>query len=165
MSAYVCDKKHIVFLVQAAISHRLARGDGGRITWRGKSGATTRGNDWTELSTADSDKDAAKVANMLWQENVKSVCARYPDEKSNELPGTITDGEEGYIITAADMAKPLHNVEPVQVLKSISCYEYQACEHEGWETSEAHTFCQVLRHKAINTLAGYDDAEWGAPKQ
>jgi hypothetical protein len=29
--------------------------------------------------------------------------------------------------------------DPVQVLKSCDCYEYQSCEHDGWEDSEART--------------------------
>ena len=49
---------------------------------------------------------------------------------------------------------------PVAVLKAISCYEYQSCEHPGWHTSEARQFCSVLRDHMISMLPGYDDAQW-----
>ena len=40
---------------------------------------------------------------------------------------------------------------------------HQACEHEGWDTSEAHTFVDALRRHASTRFPGYDAAEWGAP--
>lgn len=55
-------------------------------------------------------------------------------------------------------------VDPVQVLKTIDCFDYQSCEAADWEESEAYAICSALRHRAIQQLPGYDDAKWGAPE-
>ncbi len=47
-----------------------------------------------------------------------------------------------------------------QVLKALDCYGYQSSEHPGWNDSEAHRFCDVLRRRYGATLPGYDDALW-----
>jgi len=49
---------------------------------------------------------------------------------------------------------------PVAVLKACDGYEYQACEHPGWEASEAHAYINALRRRAIHALPGYDEAAW-----
>ena len=46
------------------------------------------------------------------------------------------------------------------MLKALACYEYQACEHAEWPTSEAYQFCEALRRRAIPRAPGYDAAEW-----
>jgi hypothetical protein len=48
----------------------------------------------------------------------------------------------------------------VEGLSIIACFEYQACEHPGWGTSEAHAFCGALRMKLIHCLPGYPAAPW-----
>lgn len=108
-------------------------------------------------------KRAAEVANMLWQECIKSVSYRYPGETTETLPGVIG---ENYQITEADFDGPLFDADfsPVQVLKSIACYSYQSCEHDEWEDSEAFAFCRALEKHAIAILPGYEEAEWGAPE-
>lgn len=52
------------------------------------------------------------------------------------------------------------HLDPVAILKAISCYEYQSCEHPGWEASEAHSFCEALRGRMIKWLPGYSEAAW-----
>jgi hypothetical protein len=145
MSAYVVDKRHIVFLVKAAISHRLAEIDGGSIRWGGTLQNCIR--------TTATPAEIASVCNMLLSENVASVNAKY------------RDNDPAPVITSRDVAAiRFDDFDPVQVLKSVHCYEYQSCEHEGWEASNAHSFAHQLKKKAIHALPGYDDAEWGAPK-
>jgi hypothetical protein len=90
-----------------------------------------------------------RVRVMLERENALSVAYRY------RQPGTD--------VTVAERAVQLSTAEPdpVQVLKAVHCYEYQACEHPGWEESEARKFCQQLTEVAITKLPGYDAAPWG----
>lgn len=151
MSAYICDRGHIIYLVAAAMSRQLNR-SGGIFSWYHE-------KQRRELSSSDFER-AAEVANMLWRENIKSVSHRYPNESSATLPGPI---DENFVIEPKDIPACLAEFKPVQVLKSCDCYGYQTCEHEDWETSEAHTFIQALRARAWHSLPGYDDAEWGAP--
>ena len=81
----------------------------------------------------------------LLAENRRSVNHRY-DEDEIEAP---------YVFTQ------IHGTfNPVAILKAVSCYEYQSCEHPGWAASEAYDFCQALRARMIRQLAGYRDAAW-----
>lgn len=151
MSAYICDRDHIIYLVAAAmhksVNHR------GSFSWY-------HDRQRSELPPGDFDR-AADVANMLWQENIKSVSHRYPHESSATLPGPI---DEDFVITAKDIPALLADFNPVQILKSCDCYAYQTCEHDEWEQSEAHTFIESLRSSAWHSLPGYDAAEWRAPE-
>jgi hypothetical protein len=97
------------------------------------------------------------VGQMLWSENLRSVQCRYEDTKPTELPGTDD-------IPLYDAHAPWPQpIDPVEVLKAADCYEYQSCEHPGWETSESRSFIMRLRQRAWQHLPGYDDAPWGAP--
>jgi hypothetical protein len=151
MSAYICDKEHIVYLVAAAMSKEL-NPHGGHESWYHNSLRH-------ELPRGDFDR-ASEVANMLWLENIKSVSYRYPNESGSTLPGPIG---ENFVITPADIPACLAEIKPVQVLKSCDCYAYQTCEHPEWKQSESHAFIQSLRSSAWHSLPGYDSAEWGAP--
>lgn len=87
-----------------------------------------------------------QVGAMLLAENQRSVNHRYGENEIepvytyNQLPG-----------------RP----DPVTVLKTISCYEYQSDGSPSWHTSEARRFCQILREMVIFQLPGYDAAPWG----
>jgi hypothetical protein len=152
MSAYIVEKHHIVFMVQAAMSRRIA-----------KCGFSWDVDGYHQsLSCTDYNK-AVEIANMLWQENIKSVSARYHDESADTLPGAI-NGEERVITTKDFETIVFDTTEPVQVLKATDCYEYQSCEHDAWHRSAAKQFLDALRSYAWTCVPGYDDAEWGAPK-
>ena len=95
------------------------------------------------------DATASTVGAMLLAENARSVGHRYDeDELAVEL-------EQAGLYEFSRLGGRPH---PVLVLKAISCYEYQACEHPGWRDSEAQVFCDALRDVAIRALPGYDDA-------
>lgn len=153
MSAYIVDRNHILYMVSAAMSHTITTH--GPFRWFTADGI--RG----ELGSTDY-RRAVEVANMLWNENVKSVRYRYSDHAENDLPGPI--GED-YKITLRDFnGACFDSFKPVQVLKSCDCYVYQSCEHEAWPKSEARAFIESLRGGAWRALPGYDLAEWGAPE-
>ncbi len=152
MSAYIVDRNHVLYLVEAAMSHRL-NPYGGNFRWYWNDGNG-------ELGCADYDR-AAEVANMLWRENIKSVSTRYPNESSATLPGTV----DAKLIDERDFnGVRWFDFEPVQVIKACDCFDYQSCEHgDEWQTSEAKSFIDSLRSHAWHALAAYDKAEWGAP--
>lgn len=145
MSAYIVEKRHILYLVTAAWAGRF------RFTW-------WHNETSHELPEGDYDR-AAEVGNMLWQENIKSVSHRYPHESSATLPGPV---HAESAITAADFPIFLEH-DPAQVLKSCDCYEYQSCEHQEWKGSESFAFIDALRNRTWRRLPGYDKAVWGAP--
>ncbi|GMA37786.1 hypothetical protein [Demequina litorisediminis] len=49
---------------------------------------------------------------------------------------------------------------PVVILSLIACYRYQACEIDGWDTTLAATYLNVIEAASIRELPGYDEAPW-----
>ncbi len=94
-------------------------------------------------------KEANDVGTELIRQNAKSVAARYREEP--------TSTGEGYEF---QMTSAILNMKPVAGLKAIACYEYQACEDEGWERSQARKFCETLKATLIHALPGYSEADW-----
>lgn len=155
MSAYMVAREHVQYLVDAAMSYRLFGHDHTVMQWHhgGKSHTLTS----TDFATA------SKVGQMLWDENRLSIEQRYPDSREDfvaNAPGPV--GEE--FVYGQHRRMPGEPFDPVQVIKSCHCYEYQACEHPGWGESEAKAFVDKLAKSATNALPGYEDAEWGPPK-
>lgn len=157
MSAYICDRDHIVYLIEAALSHEIGRSGGGTFSWYHR-GAPNSADRHKQLGGGEYER-AAEIANMLWMENIKSVSHRYPGESSATLPGPI---DENFVIEPGDF-RVFRRIRPIQVLKACKCYAYQSCEHPEWEQSEAYAFIESLKESAIASLPGYEDAEWGAP--
>lgn len=146
MSAWVVNRKHIIYMVDC---HR-------RI----------EANQQYDRRIVEPEK-LAEYANMLWQENIKSVQHRYPDcvNKPENMPGPIG---ESFVILPEEFLKvskpaPMSVADLAQLAKSIHCYEYQSCEHDEWNGSDAYLFCQMLRDDILRSLPGYDDAHWGGP--
>ncbi len=139
MSAYLVDENHINYLVGAALSRRIG-GIHGFYVYH-----DTENNEPVKLT----EENAREIGQRLWTENYHSVSYRYDPDT---WPTPLFSG-----------LKCVLEYDPVQVLKSIHCYEYQTCEHSEWELSFAHKFCVTLSKAAINSLTGFDDAEWGAP--
>lgn len=166
MSAFIVSKEHIDALVQAALANKSPQypgdccGSGMSYYWpEVEYGPTGRElvhggfdnyEDWQAAMQAayhDCRQDSpSRLGQMLWGENHRSVNARYQEDDIEPL---------------YEYAPLPGVVNPVVVLKAIDCYEYQTCEHEDWEASEAHKFCETLRGKMIGWLPGYDDAPWG----
>lgn len=107
--------------------------------------------------------EAQAIGAMLVRENARSVAHRYPDHRPAEQIGAEIDA-----LTACYQFKRDPFVSVVNVsrciaiaLKLIANYEYQACEHPGWEASDACKFCSRLRDELIESLPGYAAAPWG----
>lgn len=130
MSAFMVSKRHIDYLITAGLD--FANGYG-PLRW---------GKDHRRELTRET---ASETGAILWAENRASVNYRYDENKAanpyeySRYPGRI---------------------DPVQVLKAISCLEYQSCEHPEWEASEAKSFCEALRRRTIGFLPGFEDAAW-----
>ena len=109
--------------------------------------------------------DPDELGKMLWEENHNSVNSHYTEQQAVP-PYTFEPPPE----TVKNNGK-VQPVSPVVLIKAINCYEYQSCEHEGWEVSKAHEFCKdlkkslfpnkVMTEEQLRELPGYDDAPWG----
>jgi len=92
-------------------------------------------------------KDPSKIGQELWNENYRSVNYRY--NQNDEAPAFRYLGK-------------CYEHDPLQVLKSIACLEYQSCEHPQWKESKA---CELLRYlKGCITSKLSEGKEWGAPE-
>lgn len=158
MSAFMVGKEHIDALVTAA----LAIGQEGPLRWfahpltdEESALAHQVGAPWgaegpeiaRRLSRYATAEEADRIGQMVTRENRLSVNHRYNESEVED-------------IYAYDGPAQVRSVDPVVILKAIDCYEYQSCEHPGWEASEAFAFCQALRRRMIRRLPGYDDAPW-----
>jgi hypothetical protein len=133
MSADLVDPEHIHVMLWAGMERRY----GGRcspLSWYW-------GNP-DERGVLDH-QSADAVGQMLLDANAASVNARY-------------DEDNAYV---CQYQRPRYRSwQPVELLKAIECYEYQACEVHDWPQTQAYAFCQALRKAVIRGIADYSDA-------
>lgn len=146
MSAFMQDKAHIDALVALAV--------------RGPSGVEVNpGTAWYgpyfDGKRADH-AEADAIGTMLVRENLASIHYRYPDtiDAREGTPGP----NRRYWETDYVWPFGTPRLTAIQGLAALDGYEYQACEHPGWLTSDAHSFCDGLRRLLIGNLPGYRDA-------
>ncbi len=119
MSAWIVSKTHIDCLVQAGIDAEMVRPE-----------------------------EATEFGRMLWQENLNSIEARYPDTVGGgkgDFPGPVVFA--GAKSVKAYRYEPLPGSSldvPHVVNTAAACYDYQSCEHEGWQDSKAQVFVLAL---------------------
>ena len=93
-------------------------------------------------------QNSAEVAEILRAENVRSISAKYGD-------GNVEPYEFEYIPSARK--RPVGNI-----IGALDCYEYQACESDDWNESNALEIVQGLRKHLLKTIAEKDDTyTWG----
>ena len=149
MSAFVVSETHIDYMIRAALRLHYNHSP---MSWIWNADRATGNYERETLPRGDHAAEL-RVGQMLWDTNRESVNYRYDD---------ATEGPEYTGRPAASMQAL--EIESVQALKAIACYEYQSCEHDEWEGSEARAFCVALRRRAIDALPGYDDAAWDIPE-
>ena len=132
MSVFIVSPVHIHVLLDAALRYTE------------EIGLTVYTTDDQALTVDRTNCDA--VGQMLLETNAASAGARHQEDT------------ELYIYSYRTPVR--FDWEAVDVLKAISCYEYQACEAPGWDTSTARAFCDGLRSAVIPALPGYTDAPW-----
>lgn len=93
-------------------------------------------------------ENAAKVAVILKAENVRSVNAKY---RENQASAYVFEYDR------SARKRPMGNI-----IGAMECYEYQACEAEDWDKSNALEIIQGLRKHLLKTLAEGDGTyTWG----
>ena len=132
MSVFIVNPEHIHVLLDAA------------LRYTDEIGMTIYTNDGQALTIDRTNRD--QVGQMLLDTNAASAGARH--QEASEL----------YIYSYTTPVR--FDWEAIDILKAISCYEYQTCEAPGWDTSTAKAFCEGLRDAIIPALPGYNDAPW-----
>lgn len=51
--------------------------------------------------------------------------------------------------------------EPLELIKIVHNYEYQACDNDNWHESDARRFCQALSRQLLQRVPGFEKAHWG----
>jgi len=149
LSAFVVGKPHLDYI----LSFGLLDAAHNPLSWLaplkagcGREAAPDFNSDF-QLRRRQLTRDTADaVGHMLLEENIRGVNDRYSMEGEPE-------GMYAFEPTS-------RKLDPVQLLKALQCYEYQACESRGWDDSEARVFCDALRRRAIGRLPGYEQAAW-----
>jgi len=93
------------------------------------------------------DCDPQEAGQILVNENYRSCNHRYRGEHG-----------EPHVYSWKPYARPLSAVE---VIKLCNHYDYQACETDDYEQTQAAAIIRRIRDKAIYSLPGYDEAPWG----
>lgn len=89
--------------------------------------------------------DEQELVDILYAENVKSVNYRYNEN----------DATTGCVY---DLGAP--ELGSVEVIKLVQSLEYQSCEHDEWDTSDAKEILLAMKSAAVSRLPGYESAEW-----
>ena len=96
------------------------------------------------------------VLDILWHANRESLEFPYPKSAAEMVGATEPPAFDTSVAVKC-------NFDPVRVIKAAECVQYQACEYDGFESSDAHRFTKAIIGHAISALPGYDAAPWGAP--
>jgi hypothetical protein len=158
MSAFVVGKAHIDALVTLAIQgpSDAAYGHWSPLPWSARPVTVAMSAEHRAAARRSAGHGIAdRIGAMLWLENILSVYYSYEDAGLSDC-----DNPREYQWQPS-------NPRPTALegLKAIQCYEYQSCEHLGWQGSEAYQFCQALRNALVFSLPGWDEAkgwQWSA---
>ena len=126
MSAFTVTNTHINALVRYASRKKLS---------------VPYGHTSVRLNVSEHEQE---VAQLLLDENIKSVNYRYSEKES----GFIEYDRGAPILTA------------IQAIKAAQCLRYQSCEHPTYEGSIAELLVEAIISDAIPRLDGYNEAQW-----
>ena len=106
------------------------------------------------------DYTRGEIARVLAEANIASVEYRYPDLVGSSVKAFLSmDSNEEYIEECQrEFAGPLPTA--TGVIKLINSLDYQSCEREDWEESQAYQYLNRIRTLATYNLPGYNDQPW-----
>lgn len=152
MSAWMCCDEHIIAVALQSM-YRVGRLE------------NERNIDRAELQ---------RRVTVLETQNKVSLNARYQDEVTEPEINVLPVGKlVPRIFDRVVMTQKSGESEPSakrmdallldlgQMATFVSCYEYQACEDEGWQTSDAHALCNEAFRNICHNIPGRDDGSWG----
>jgi len=84
-------------------------------------------------------EDYWRVGAVLRDANNASMHARYGDEPEDFLPKTVS----------------VSHIEAIDIISGCDCFDYQACEYDGWKSSGAKNLIDDIRNVASRKIVGY----------
>lgn len=101
-------------------------------------------------------EDAQTFGALLLRENIRSVTALY---------GQSYVGPSADLTPASYVYAVPQTFDWTIALKQVRCYIHQACEHDGWESSQAKAACDRITACLLlfvsDKATAYRDAPWG----
>lgn len=149
MSAGYCGDEHLAYLLTAGITLARESPLDSPVEWRDREGNTRGLNAETFQETGQ----------MLRDLNVRNMRYLMGEDAGPFIP------EDTKFRVAWARFQARHRPDPVQVLKAAECYRYQCNDGDTWRDSEAEAFTEALMNLATSRLPGYQEAEWGPPKE
>lgn len=163
MSANMVDKAHVDALVATALHGPEGRESGPDNAWHTLRwyDVNPRSVGWDQLESITRRVEFDNVESLgdeLIAANLDSIHYRYPDtiDDPEATPGPI----ERYWEQPYSFPVRTRRLSAVAALKALNSYEYQSCEHPGWDGSSAERFCDSFRRALIHHLPGYREATW-----
>ena len=102
----------------------------------------------------------SQAAIMLAGANAASIKARYPDNP--RMIGDLNPYLEECSQKARRVLPPVH--DPVSIINMIRCLDYQSCEVEKWQQSNAYWILQMIKNhallKLLDSLETEDTVTW-----
>jgi hypothetical protein len=148
MSVFMVSKEHIDAII-AVVAQGPAQSEQDRQQWE---------DSMKYGILPDSSDPLGELGNTLIRENLASINARYPDTVNH--PERVPGPCEPYWLVPYVFHSPKRIPTVVEAFKLIHSYQYQSCEHNGWETSQAKRTCEKLINLLIMALPGYKSAKW-----
>jgi hypothetical protein len=84
-------------------------------------------------------EDYWRVGAVLRDANNASMYARYGDQPEDFLPKTVS----------------VAHLEAIDIVSGCDCFDYQACEYDGWKNSGAKDVIDQIRNAASRKVEGY----------
>ena len=141
MSCYLCTEQHINYLV-SQVENLTSRRDSASFAHDGARVYIQRGFDETPYSAQSVTLQG--LVEALRTENMASFSSRYPHEDDVIQPFAY---KRQFRNEANDFTAHL-----AEVASALRCFEYQACEHPGWEESIGHSFLRGLEDMVLRKL-------------
>ncbi|MHB8231518.1 MAG: hypothetical protein ACYDDB_01275 [bacterium] len=158
MSAYICSTEHLKAIALYAAHGREIRVNPVFITQFMQDENVRENLENYGNNLRNRHEIAQYYANILYQENIKSVLSRYPNDTLEAAPGNID--KPPYITVTAEAYADAKDYTPLEILSLCQGYKYQACETDGWRQSSAYELIYQIEQAAIRRLPGYDDTPW-----
>lgn len=159
MSAYICHPKTFMGIAAFAVrKDRYGSQNVGDYTLQ--TIFDEMGNNSPRIIVDDMKphEKASLIANILREQNIRSVQERYPNIPVKDLPG---DESMGVIKMSARSFADIRDYPPMIIIKACHNVAYQSCETSDWPTTQAHTLLRTIEDAAVRALPGYDEAPWG----
>lgn len=158
MSAFVVGDATIDVMLDCLIAAVSQRPYFSRLYWRDAAGQPK----FFDRHDAEDIEKLTALGNMLLAENARSVGFRYSEGQNPcaLLYRYRPAPREVWLHPAG--RTPSSVITANAALKNIACYEYQTCECDDWEDTEAYRFCAALKERIAETaLPGRNDDPWG----